>query len=226
MTTTPPGWYDDGHGATRWWDGSRWTEHTSHPEQATSKVGRAASALGRSLLSREDPSADPDAIWTAVGKPVTGIGGGRYKLTPEYLYFETGTMSTKAQQIRVHEIHDVDASQTMTQKARGVGTIVLFARRSGSGYGERVELADIEGFREGVTVLNRVSHEARERLRAREQTQTVNYTGLATTPPASPSEVGQQLDLNVELAKLAAFKEQGILDDEEFAAAKRKLLGL
>ena len=28
MTSTPAGWYDDGHGATRWWDGSQWTEHT------------------------------------------------------------------------------------------------------------------------------------------------------------------------------------------------------
>lgn len=25
MTTTPPGWYDDGHGALRWWDGAQWT---------------------------------------------------------------------------------------------------------------------------------------------------------------------------------------------------------
>ena len=226
MTTTPPGWYDDGHGATRWWDGTQWTDHTTPPGTTASKVGRSASAFGRSLLSKEDPSADPEAIWSAVGKPVTGIGGGRYKLTPEYLHFETGTISTKAQQIRVHEIHDVDANQTMTQKARGVGTIVLFARRGGSGYGERVELADIEGFREGVAILNRVSHEARERLRVREQTQTVNYTGLSSTPTASPTGAAQELDLNAELAKLAAFKEQGILDDEEFAAAKRKLLGL
>lgn len=29
--STPPGWYDDGHGALRWWDGSRWTEHTHAP---------------------------------------------------------------------------------------------------------------------------------------------------------------------------------------------------
>ncbi|WP_148615226.1 DUF2510 domain-containing protein [Nocardioides rubriscoriae] len=26
--TTPPGWYDDGSGTRRWWDGSGWTEHT------------------------------------------------------------------------------------------------------------------------------------------------------------------------------------------------------
>jgi len=26
---TPAGWYDDGHGRLRWWDGQRWTEHTA-----------------------------------------------------------------------------------------------------------------------------------------------------------------------------------------------------
>lgn len=28
-TITPPGWYDDGHGSLRWWDGSQWTTHTA-----------------------------------------------------------------------------------------------------------------------------------------------------------------------------------------------------
>lgn len=27
MTTTPPGWYDDGSGRRRWWDGVQWTDH-------------------------------------------------------------------------------------------------------------------------------------------------------------------------------------------------------
>ncbi|WP_243074036.1 DUF2510 domain-containing protein [Microbacterium sp. SS28] len=27
MVAAEPGWYDDGTGAMRWWDGSRWTEH-------------------------------------------------------------------------------------------------------------------------------------------------------------------------------------------------------
>ena len=31
MTTVPPGWYDDGHGGTRWWDGAGWTEHLALP---------------------------------------------------------------------------------------------------------------------------------------------------------------------------------------------------
>lgn len=32
MATTPPGWYDDGHGALRWWDGAQWTEHVAAPD--------------------------------------------------------------------------------------------------------------------------------------------------------------------------------------------------
>ncbi len=80
-------------------------------------------------------------LWSAVGKPITQIGGGRYTLTPEYLHFESGTLRTNAQQIRTHEIHDVDAKQSMAQKARGLGTITLWADRSGGR--EEVKLEDI-----------------------------------------------------------------------------------
>ncbi|NEN80188.1 DUF2510 domain-containing protein [Nocardioides zeae] len=29
--STPPGWYDDGSGTQRWWDGSRWVDQTPPP---------------------------------------------------------------------------------------------------------------------------------------------------------------------------------------------------
>lgn len=32
MTSMPPGWYDDGRGALRWWDGVQWTEHVATPD--------------------------------------------------------------------------------------------------------------------------------------------------------------------------------------------------
>ncbi|AKS32773.1 DUF2510 domain-containing protein [Mycolicibacterium goodii] len=225
-TGTPAGWYDDGRGSLRWWNGSAWTEHTQPAPAAETAAAKPPSHV-QNLVATPDPAADPDAIWTAVGKPITGIGGGRYKLTEQYLFFERGTLSTKAQQISTHEIFDVDATQTMTQKARGVGTIVLHAIRTGSGVRERVELVDVERFREGVAALNRVSHAARENLRIKQQTQTVNYTGVPGAPASSPAPAATpHVDLNAEIEKLASFKERGLLDEEEFAAAKRKLLGL
>ncbi|MDN5743893.1 MAG: DUF2510 domain-containing protein [Nocardioidaceae bacterium] len=33
--TAPPGWYPDGQGGQRWWDGTQWTEHTQPPPQRT-----------------------------------------------------------------------------------------------------------------------------------------------------------------------------------------------
>jgi Short C-terminal domain len=45
----------------------------------------------------------------------------------------------------------------------------------------------------------------------------------AAPPPAAAPPAGQ--DLTEQLAALAKLKEQGVLSDAEFAAAKQKLLG-
>lgn len=52
------------------------------------------------------------------------------------------------------------------------------------------------------------------------QTRTKTPTVAASsTPPATT-------DVNTELSRLAEFHKQGVLTDEEFAAAKKKLLGI
>ena len=42
MTTTPPGWYDDGQGALRWWDGAQWTDHVHAPDAPGEPPAEAA----------------------------------------------------------------------------------------------------------------------------------------------------------------------------------------
>lgn len=240
MSDVVAGWYDDGSGRQRWWDGSAWTEQFLDEQpsaEAPAKSGggawaRGAAVLGQRMTAKHDHGDDADAIWTAVGKPLTGIGAGRYKLTSEYLIFETGTLSSKGQQIRTREIFDVDSSQSMAQKARGVGNITLIAKRANGD--EKVVLQDIPNFREGVSAINHASDEARMAQHLRENTSrsTVEYSGaafpaaapVAAAPAAVPAGGGG--DLNSELERLAALRDQGILDAEEFTAAKRKLLGL
>jgi hypothetical protein len=232
MSNTPPppaGFYPDAQGTSRWWDGQQWTEQTDAPERARIGIAAKLAETGRGLVSRE-ATQYPDTIWSAVGKPITGIGGGRYTLTPEYLYFESGTIRTNAQQIRTHEIYDVDAKQSIPQRARSVGTITLHAKRA-DGSVEIVLLEDIANFRDGVTALNDVAYRAREALRVREATSHVNYQGspiphaMAASTPALP-DATPAADLNGELERLASFHQSGVLTDEEFTAAKRKLLGL
>jgi hypothetical protein len=56
-----------------------------------------------------------------------------------------------------------------------------------------------------------------------QQYQAQQAAAAAPRPPAAPAAGGT--DVVAELQKLAALKEQGILSDAEFAAAKAKLLG-
>ncbi len=42
--TTPPGWYPDGQGGQRWWDGTQWTEHTQPPAAPAAPSAPAAPA--------------------------------------------------------------------------------------------------------------------------------------------------------------------------------------
>ncbi|MDN4477224.1 DUF2510 domain-containing protein [Demequina sp. SYSU T00039] len=47
MSESPaPGWYPDGHGALRWWDGSAWTEHVQQPAVAPRPARRTGLWIG------------------------------------------------------------------------------------------------------------------------------------------------------------------------------------
>ena len=48
-----------------------------------------------------------EVLWEPVGKPFTGIGTGRFKLTATTLFFEKGALSLNAQQNAPHEAHEV-----------------------------------------------------------------------------------------------------------------------
>ena len=83
MTTTPPGWYDDGHGALRWWDGAQWTEHVATPdpdvvEGIEGESSAAASEVGQSAYGTE-PSAYPGGYPPAY----PGANGGAFVAATE-----------------------------------------------------------------------------------------------------------------------------------------------
>jgi hypothetical protein len=52
--TVPAGWYPDGQGGQRWWDGTQWTEHTQPPA-----AGPAADATVVAPRPQQQPPAQP-----------------------------------------------------------------------------------------------------------------------------------------------------------------------
>ena len=54
MTNTQPGWYDDGSGTTRWWDGNAWTEQTQ-PKPEANNLGGVIAQLQAEAASGANP---------------------------------------------------------------------------------------------------------------------------------------------------------------------------
>ncbi len=78
--TTPAGWYDDGSGRQRWWDGQQWTEHfapeaPAAPEAAAPEVPAEpeAPAVDDAPTLDETPAADVPAAETPATPDHTAV---------------------------------------------------------------------------------------------------------------------------------------------------------
>ena len=69
MATTPPGWYDDGHGALRWWDGAQWTEHVVAPDPETDADAPTEAEIVASAEAAPLPAETAAAAALGVGVP-------------------------------------------------------------------------------------------------------------------------------------------------------------
>lgn len=169
-------------------------------------------------------ASQPGNIWASVGKPITGLAPGKYRLTSEYLYFETGGLSTNAQQIPTSYIVDVDLRQSMTQKARKVGSVAVHIDRNGNR--EVALINDISDFREAVDIINRVARTARENLMRAQRTQHVNYAGSAPVPAAPPvaSSNPEREGLIAQMRGLGDMHFRKVIGDEQFISEVHKIL--
>ncbi|HEX5946815.1 MAG TPA: SHOCT domain-containing protein [Acidimicrobiales bacterium] len=76
-----------------------------------------------------------------------------------------------------------------------------------------------------TAVSNRVSRRQAERWQQQEYEQQAPYAAPPPPAPAAPVGGGGG-DMTAELERLASLRNQGVLTDAEFAAAKAKLLGI
>jgi hypothetical protein len=179
-----------------------------------------------------------DVIWEAQSETLTGkaSGGrivkGRYRLTREFLFFETGTLRTDAQQVPIAFVKDVDVKQSITQKARGVGNVIvhiehLSGRAETASRAEKVTMESIGDPKGAQRVINDTAREARHELQARSNTMNYNQNmspggpmGSAAAQPAATAPP----DPMAQLKQLGELREAGVLSDAEFDAKKSDIL--
>jgi len=68
----------------------------------------------------------------------------KYRLTSRNLYFSEGLLSTNSQEVPLWAVRDLDLKQSLTQKLRGLGTVVVRVEHSDYTGRDKVELENIE----------------------------------------------------------------------------------
>jgi uncharacterized membrane protein YdbT with pleckstrin-like domain len=169
-------------------------------------------------------------IWSGESKSITNMATGgkistaKYTINDDYIFVETGVLSSKGEQYPMWAVRDVDFMQSLVQKARKVSTIrIRFEHNDFTGKAELL-LEDIEAGRDLVAQIITTSTAARLDFQRLAQTQHINYQGVH--PATSESPAPAEDDVYAKLEKLGALLEKGILTKEEFDAQKAKILGL
>jgi hypothetical protein len=169
-------------------------------------------------------------IWSGESKSLTNMATGgkistaKYTINDDYIYVESGVLSSKGEQYPMWAVRDVDFMQSLVQKTRKVATLrIRFEHNDFTGKAELL-LEDIQAGRDLVAQIITTSTAARLDFQRLAQTQHINYQGAP--PTSSGSAVPAEDDVYAKLEKLGALLEKGILTKEEFDTQKAKLLGL
>ncbi|GIE85996.1 PH domain-containing protein [Actinoplanes regularis] len=187
-------------------------------------------------------------LWTGASQDLTSLAtGGRlqtgsYTVTEDAIRFASGLISTREESIPLWMVMDADLTQHISQRVRGVGDLTLrldprYAGRFGQAL---LILRSIENpsavrdliLRQANAVRQFWAQRSYERdieLRRAGAVSTNIVVPTVTAAPAAPAAPALEPapasgDLMAQLVKLGEMKTAGLLTDEEFTAAKAKLL--
>lgn len=165
-------------------------------------------------------------IWEGAPQTLTSLAtqgkvqSTRYRLTPLTLHIERGLVRTDSQQVPLTAIYDIDVKQSMTQKARGVGDVVVHVNTGA--HTETITLEQVQDPKQLRDLINRTIADAKRHLAEQGRAQVTVASAAPAAPAAAPAAGG---DLVEQLTKLAALRDAGVLTEDEFAAQKARLLG-
>jgi hypothetical protein len=183
-------------------------------------------------------------LWEGVPQDAANVvSGGRvrtssYRLTADALHFASGVLSNREESIPLWAIRDADIIETMFQKARGVSDLQLVLDpQHRTSFGQAaVILRSIRDARNVRDLILRQANAVRQYWadqyhRRGVETARAGAANVAfNEPTARRTQHADQApsadDVLDKLARLGEMKNQGLLSEAEFAAAKAKLLGL
>ncbi len=225
--------------------------------QGKQLADQAKTAAGEQQAKRQEQLAnDPNTLWFGSSKSAatnaTGVSKAHYRITKDRVWIDTGLLGVRSEQVPLWAVRDVDVRQSVLQRGKDVGDVVLHLEDPSLGVdsGNMMHMGGYQasepGTTSGTVILDNIEEpykvrdllmplvsDARSKKLIERQSQYLHVNpagmvagGMAAAPPAAaPAASGPPVDVADQLRKLAALRDEGILSDEEFAAQKARLLG-
>ena len=162
-----------------------------------------------------------DQSQTLTAAATGGRGAVKYRLTNLFLYIEKGILRRSAQQVPIADVGDIDVKASMTQKARGLGDLVIRVHRpNGDG------VVTIKAIPRPLDVRRLINDMARPGQAAllrpasthpyygRRLAQSVS-TAMRAAPAGDPIE---------QIGKVGVLRDAGIRSDVELTAKRADIL--
>jgi hypothetical protein len=221
----PAGWFPDPDDKKRWryWDGSQWTEHRSEPKSEPQRP-----VVPQQAVAAQSTAAVPsDVVWEGASKAVGNSS--KYRVTDLTVYFDKGRLSNRSEQVPINAIRDIDVRQSMVQKGRGIGDVVIHTI-PGMANRESVTLESVENPHDVRDRLNAALVELRRRQHEHERGVSAAgaaqiHVGAAPAPAVATPTTSGASDMLANLKQLGELRDAGVLTEEEFQTQKAKLFG-
>jgi hypothetical protein len=185
-------------------------------------------------------SGDEQTIWEGETQNVTARATGgrftlRYRLTTHHIYFERGGITgTRQEQVPLINVQDVDVSQTLIQKTRKIGNLLVHIRRP-NGMTDTAVFDSISEPERVRDLINQTVHQVRVAAHQRQlaeqrdlnvhRFETEGSRSLPATLSGTPPQPATDPDKTMEmLERLGRLRDAGVVTPEEFEAKKKDLL--
>ena len=225
-------------------------------QQGKQMADQAKTAVSEQQAKRTAAwEADPETLWHGGSKgaatTATGMSKAYYRVTKDRVWIESGLFGVSSQNVPLWSVKDIDVRQSMVQRGKDVGDVVLvledpsYGVATGGTFDVHGASGDL-GTTSGTVVLDNIEgpyhlrdlmiplvSDARRKKLVERQTQYVHMNpGVAAATMAQPAPAPQApapaadagQDLADRIRKLAALRDEGLLTEDEFAAQKAKLL--
>ncbi len=175
---------------------------------------------------------DPNVLWSGTRQALS-LSKASYTITRDYILFEAGMLSSTSEQIPLWAVRDLDVKQSMIQKSRGIGDVVVHCQHSDYTGRSNVTLEGITDPKAVRDLINREAGRARHDYQVAHQ--STYHHGMAPAAPAAPvvptpapapSAAAEGPSRADQVRELAALRDEGLMTDEEFDQKRREILGL